>query len=180
MDLQKHIHKISQKRYGVLQVIGQHCWMAWWVPSNYLLVCISIDWLLTRKLALYFGKLGILSHWMMLDISMISFWIRHQKWKICYQDLLKTVPHVSFDNNDKCQDTNTGKGTTHLTNFVLFQPTPTKNWQTSSSTFNSLVYRYWIKKSNQIFVWWKRSLVYAWRFELPYGLLDSFYEKYLQ
>ena len=31
-----------------------------------------------------------------------------------------TVTHAAFDNNDKCQDTNTGKRTTQHTNFFLF------------------------------------------------------------
>ena len=30
--------------------------------------------------------------------------------------------HVTLDNNDGCQDTTTGKGTTHDTNFTVFQP----------------------------------------------------------
>ena len=32
--------------------------------------------------------------------------------------------HSSLDNNDKCQDTSTGKNTTHHTNFLVFQPNP--------------------------------------------------------
>ena len=38
-----------------------------------------------------------------------------------------TVTHSSLDYNDACQDTNTGKGTTHHTNFLLFQSNPPKN-----------------------------------------------------
>ena len=38
-----------------------------------------------------------------------------------------TVTHSSLDNNDMNQDTSTGKGTSHHTNFLLFQPNPPEN-----------------------------------------------------
>ena len=36
----------------------------------------------------------------------------------------EVVTHSSLDNNDMRQDTNTGRGTTHHTNFLIFQPNP--------------------------------------------------------
>ena len=44
------------------------------------------------------------------------------------------VTHSSMDNNDKCQETLTGKNTTHHTNFLLFQPNPPIGETVSSST----------------------------------------------
>ena len=38
--------------------------------------------------------------------------------------VLGASTHSSLDNNDFCQDTGTGKNTTHHTNFFLFQPNP--------------------------------------------------------
>ena len=61
-----------------------------------------------------------------------------------------TTTHSSLDNNDKCQDTNTGKNTTHHTNFLLFQPNPPTNGvsittattsRTTSSIENNLNYK---------------------------------------
>jgi len=61
-----------------------------------------------------------------------------------------TVTHSSLDNNDKCQDTSTGKNTTHHTNFLIFQTNPpktgasvryTSNEQTTSSIESNLDYK---------------------------------------
>ena len=41
--------------------------------------------------------------------------------------MMNTTTHTGLDNNDKNQDTNTGKNTTHHTNFLLFQPNPPAN-----------------------------------------------------
>ena len=56
-------------------------------------------------------------------LSQNDAWFRMVMTKFGLKSLSKGIAtHVTLDNNDRRQETITGKGTSHDTNFTLFQP----------------------------------------------------------